>query len=250
MAFSLEALAEESGVSSRLATARSLGSLGRALRSFEVEGPPTPGRPPGFPTLEELLPDGSYPTGVVELSAASRLGGATALALGAIAALHAADPEIHAAWIDPEGTLYAPGAAWAGVDLARLLVVRPSWERMTETAVKVASSGAFPLVVVDVDPQGAHVGRRPLGSRGELFVRKMQLAAESAQGTIMLLTDAHAGRSSLPVSLRLRLERRKTAVSVRVEKDRHGRIGNQALIGQSELERGRSVHAPLGRIGF
>lgn len=221
-------------------TARALGSLRRALRSFEVDGEPTSGRPCGFATLEELLPDRGYPNGVVELCAPGRLGGASALALGAIAALHAADPEAHAAWIDPEGTLYAPGVAAAGVDLARLLVVRPSWDRMTETAVKVASSSAFPLVVVDVDPlvvQGAHVGRRPLGSRGELFVRKMQLAAESAQGTILLLTDAHAGRSSLPVSLRLRLERRKNAVSVRVDKDRHGRVGNHALLGANELAR-------------
>lgn len=214
-------------------------ALGRALRAFEVDTTPVSGRPAGFGTLEELLPDGGYPNGVVELCAQRRLGGATTLALGAIAALHAADPESHAAWIDPEGTLYAPGAAWAGVDLARLLVVRPGWERMTETAVKVAGSGAFPLVVVDVDPQGTHAGRRPLGSRGELFVRKMQLAAEAAQATILLLTDAHAGRSSLPVSLRLRLERRKNAISVRIDKDRHGRVGNHALINQSELERGR-----------
>lgn len=214
-------------------------TLGRALRSFEVESNPSLGRPTGFATLEELLPDGGYPNGVVELCAPSRLGGATTLALAAIAAMHAADPESHAAWIDPEATLYAPGAAWAGVDLARLLVVRPGWDRMTETAVKVASSAAFPLVVVDVDPQGAHVGRRPLGSRGELFVRKMQLAAEAAQGTILLLTDAHAGRSALPVSLRLRLERRKNALAVRVEKDRHGRIGNHALLGQAELEQAR-----------
>lgn len=210
----------------------------RSLAAFEVESTQPSSRPCGFATLEELLPDRGYPQGVVELCATQRLGGATTLALGAIAALHAADPEAYAAWVDPDGSLYAPGVLAAGVDLARLLVVRPPWERMTETAVKIASSSAFPLVVVDVDPQGAHVGRRPLGSRGELFVRKMQLAAETAQGTVFLLTDAHAGRSSLPVSIRLRLERRKHAVSVRIDKDRHGRIGNHALVPLNELHRG------------
>lgn len=229
-----EPLRAHDAESTRSSVAR---SLGRALRTFEVDLTPTAARAAGFATLEELLPDGGYPNGVVELCGPGRLGGATTLALGAIAALHAADAESHVAWVDPERTLYAPGAAWAGVDLARMLVVRPSWERMTETAVKVAGSGAFPLIVVDVDPHGAHVGRRPLGSRGELFVRKLQLAAEAAQSTILLLTDAHAGRSVLPVSLRLRLERRKHAISVRVEKDRYGRIGNHALLGPRELER-------------
>jgi recombination protein RecA len=208
------------------------------LRAFEVPSTQPTSRPCGFATLEELLPDRGYPQGVVELCAPHRLGGATSLALGAIAALHAADPEAHAAWIDPDGALYAPGVLAAGVDLARLFVVRPPWERMTETAVKVASSSAFPLVVVDVDPQGPHAGRRPLGSRGELFVRKMQLAAESAQGTVLMLTDAHAGRSSLPVTMRLRLERRKHAVSVRIDKDRHGRVGNHTLLPLAELHAG------------
>jgi recombination protein RecA len=216
------------------AQAQRRGAL-HSLRAFEVDGAEPTGRPCGFPTLDDLLPDHGYPQGVVELCATQRLGGATTLALGAIAALHASDPEAHAAWIDPDGSLYAPGALAAGVDLARLFVVRPPWERMTETAVKVASSSAFPLIVVDVDPQGAHVGRRPLGSRGELFVRKMQLAAETAQGTVLLLTDAHAGRSSLPVSMRLRLERRKHAVSIRIDKDRHGRVGNHALLSLTEL---------------
>ena len=205
------------------------GTIG-SLAAFEVESTQPAARPSGFDSLDELLPDRGYPQGVVELCGAQRLGGATTLGLAAIAALHAADPQAHAAWIDPEGSLYAPGAAAAGVDLARLFVVRPPWERLTETAVKVATSSAFPLVVIDVDPHGEHVGRRPLGSRGELFVRKMQLAAESAQGTVLLLTDAHAGRSSLPVTLRLQLERRKHAISVRIDKDRHGRVGNQTLL--------------------
>lgn len=214
-----------------------------ALRAFEVDGAQPTGRPCGFPTLEELLPDRGYPQGVVELCSAQRLGGATTLALGAIAALHAADPDAYAAWVDPDGSLYAPGVLAAGVDLARLFVVRPPWERMTETAVKIASSSAFPLVVIDVDPQGEHVGRRPLGSKGELFVRKMQLAAESAQGTVLLLTDAHAGRSALPATMRLRLERRKHAVSVRIDKDRHGRVGNHALLPLAEL------HPPRASFG-
>lgn len=211
------------------------------LRAFEAT-PVVRGHACGVAQLEGLLPDQGYPIGVVELAAPGRMGGGTSLALAAIAALHAADPHAHAAWIDSDGSLYAPGVCAAGVDLARLLVVRPSWERMTETAIKVATSAAFSLVVIDVDPaaplNAKYTGRRPLGARGELFVRKLQLAAEAAQGTILLLTDAHAGRSTLPTSLRLRLERRKHAISVRVDKDRHGRIGAHALLPPPYAESG------------
>src|SRR3954470_13038761 len=78
----------------------------------------------GWPEVDALLPDGGFPRGVVELSTPRALGGATTVALAAVRAAQAKDPRAWCAWIDPEATLYAPGVARAGVDLARLLVVR------------------------------------------------------------------------------------------------------------------------------
>ena len=55
-------------------------------------------------------------------------------------------------------------------------------------------------------------------------MRKLALAAEEGECTIVLLTDATQRRSiPWPVALRLELERRPDALSVRVAKDHRGR---------------------------
>jgi hypothetical protein len=183
----------------------------------------------GWPELDEALPDGGLPQGVVELSAPHALGGATSVALAAVRAAHAKDARAWSAWIDPEGTLYAPAAARAGVDLARLLVVRPPRRDLARIAVKVAASGAFDVVVVDADAvPGA--GAQAVGSRrghAEVFVRKLALVAEETGATILLVTDSTLHRAApLPVALRLELLRAcPERMQLRVAKDRRGRIG-------------------------
>src|ERR1700704_1436560 len=78
-----------------------------------------------WPGLDEALPDGGLPRGVVEFAAPHALGGSTSVALAAVRAGQARGEKAWCAWIDPEGTLHAPGVVAAGVDLARMLVVRP-----------------------------------------------------------------------------------------------------------------------------
>src|SRR2546421_6298879 len=112
------------------APARSLEEL--LARSVVARGPiSAPVEAPlvlGWPELDAALPDGGLPRGVVELAAPRALGGGTSIALAAMRAAHARDARAWCAWIDPEATLYAPGVAAAGVDRARLLVVRPPRE--------------------------------------------------------------------------------------------------------------------------
>ena len=175
----------------------------------------------------------------MELASPRALGGSTSVALAAIRAAHAKDARAWCAWIDPEGTLYAPGVAKAGVDLARLLVVRPPRAELGRIAVKVVTSRAFEIVAVDmdalphslatsavaIDPPRRASKRRAWPS--EVLVRKLALAAEEGGVTILLLTDASASRAvPWPVSLRLELARpSREELSVRVAKDRHGRVG-------------------------
>src|ERR1700676_3039038 len=78
-----------------------------------------------WPELDAALPDGGLPRGVVELAAPRALGGSASIASAAVRAAHARSPRAWCAWVDPESTLYAPGLVGAGVDLDRLLVVRP-----------------------------------------------------------------------------------------------------------------------------
>ena len=70
-----------------------------------------------WPGLGDLLPDGGLPRGVVELAAPRALGGSTSVALAAVRSGQARARSAWCAWIDPEGTLHAPGVVAAGVDL-------------------------------------------------------------------------------------------------------------------------------------
>lgn len=170
-----------------------------------------------WPGLEAVLPDGGLPRGVVELSAPRALGGATSIALAATRAGQARGKCAWCAWIDPEGSLHAPGVMAAGVDLARMLVVRPPRAELPRVALKVVASGAFEVIAIDL-------GSPP---KSEVLARKLALAAEPGGSTVVLLTDATRPRPvPWPVSLRLELSRPDVRrLAVRVAKDRRGRVG-------------------------
>jgi len=203
------------------------------LRLARAEEPPRV-RPLDWPELEAALPDGGLPRGVVELSAPHALGGATSVALAAVHAAQARASGAWCAWIDPEATLHAPGVVAAGVALARLLVVRAPRALLGKIAVKLVASGAFEVVVVDVDPPAGAAAaaaspapRRGKGWAPELLVRKLALAAEPTGATVLLLTDASRPRAApWPVALRLELSRPDArSLRVGVAKDRRGRVG-------------------------
>jgi hypothetical protein len=208
----------------------------------------------GWPELERVLPDRGLPRGVVEIASGKMKlsgGGGTMVSLAAVRAVHAADPRAWCAWITESNvpSLYAPALAQVGVDLERLLVVRPEPVDLARTVVKVASSGAFDLVVIDAPsgldgrltlPQGAQGAQGPRamprrGSRarvdGSIIVRKLALAAEDKGTTFIILTDLFTSRAvPWPVALRLEVERRPEAIAVRVTKDRRGRASSQHVV--------------------
>jgi hypothetical protein len=196
-----------------------------------------------WPELDAVLPDGGLPPGVVELAAPRALGGSTSVALAAVRAGQARGASAWCAWLDPEGTLHAPGVVASGVKLARMLVVRFTRPQLGRVAVKVVASGAFEVVVVDFDAvpgAGTETRPRPRGEAvgvhkqwaPEVLVRKLALAAEPTGATVLLLTDASKPRAvPWPVSLRVELSRPSPReLVVRVAKDKRGRIGLAKLI--------------------
>ena len=221
-----------------------------------------------WPELERVLPDRGFPRGVVEIASpgAPRItkhgamrGGATTIALSAVRAVHAADPRAWCAWITEANAppLYAPAAAQAGVDLDRLLVVRPQPADLARSVVKIATSGAFDLVIVDApagldgrltlrnatsartEPRRVAIAASPSPSRGisagrvdgSVVVRKLALAAEEKGTTFLVLTNLFTSRSvPWPVALRIEVERRPEAIAVRVTKDRRGRASSQHVV--------------------
>ncbi len=179
----------------------------------------------GIPAIDQALPDGGLPRGaVVELTSNLGLGRVTSFALAACAAaqrlakLRSGNDRTVGAWcafLDPSGTLNAPGVARAGVDLDRLLVVRPSIEAITRVAVRAASSRAFSMIAIDTEAPRPPRGERGRGAgRAELaperwtnVVRRLAIAIEGTDTTVLLLTDSAIARSAaLPTAMRIELE--------------------------------------------
>jgi hypothetical protein len=207
--------------------------------------PPTSIRGVRWKELELILPDRGLPRGVVEIASpigerGALRGGGTTIALATVSAAQTADARAWCAWITPEDVpmLYAPAAVQAGVDLERLLVVRPTTAALARTTVKAAASGAFAIVVVDAfaglqGSFGTKAGpqRRDKTMNAAVVVRKLALAAQELGTTTVLLTDVCAARDvPWPVALRLEVERRPEAIVVRVTKDRRGRASSAHVL--------------------
>jgi hypothetical protein len=194
-----------------------------------------------FGGLDEALPDGGLPRGaVVELASPYGLARATSIALAACAAAQAeaklrggeGTAGAWCAWLEPapagaadKTSLFAPAAARAGVDLGRLLVVRPEIDALARVAARAAQSRVFSVIVIDL----AGVP----GCRSEVRldrwvnpVRRLAMAVEGMETTVLLLTDALTPRAlPLPVALRLEVERAAAShVRLTVAKDRRGRV--------------------------
>jgi len=186
----------------------------------------------GIEGLDAALPDqGLLRGGVVELAVAEHGSLGTSIALQACRALQeeakargASTP--WSAFVDPSGTLYAPGVAEAGLDLDRLVVLRPPLEALSRVVLKVTESPAFALVVIDaLGVPGAQPGVA-LGTWARV-VRRLSMAVEGTERCVLLLTDAGERRPlPLPVAQRLELSRPKpNQLLLRVAKDRRGRVG-------------------------
>jgi hypothetical protein len=216
-------------------------TLGRP--ALDLDEGRTRSLPVRFGGLDEVLPDGGLPRGaVVELAAPYGLARATSIALAACAAaqeearLRGGEGTTGAwcAWLEPTSeaatgtdkvSLFAPAVARAGVDLARLLVVRPSLDALARVAARAAQSRVFSVIVVDL---AGVPGRRPEVrlDRWVNPVRRLAMAVEGSETTIVLLTDAHAPRAMpLPVALRIEIDRAEEDVlMLRIAKDRRGRV--------------------------
>lgn len=172
--------------------------------------------PCGLPGVDAVLPGGGFPRGALAELAGGPASGKTAVALAVFAALGPADL---AAYVDGRGELYPPAAAARGVDLARLLVVRPPGSRPAAVRAAAASSaassgleertraglwaaeallasGAFAAVAVDVPI--------PRALRGaDAVARRLQAAAEKGGAVGLWLGPGNGLR--VPAAVRVEL---------------------------------------------
>jgi recombination protein RecA len=121
--------------------------------------------------------------------------------------------------------LYGPGALAAGVELERLLVVRPPLSALSRVALRLAESEAFSVVVVDL---AGVVGERVQAALGTWprIVRRLAMTVENTGHSVVLLTR-EADRRPLPLPVAQRLEVSRPApdkLVVRLAKDQRGRV--------------------------
>ncbi|BDG07748.1 ImuA family protein [Anaeromyxobacter paludicola] len=152
----------------------------------------------GRPEIDELL-GGGFPCGALSELAGGPASGKTALALSTIATAGQAS-----AWIDGRGELYPPAARALGVDLSRLLIVRPApgdpvaplW-----AAEALLASGAFAVVVMDLSPEPSAPRR---GASPEAMLRRLRAAAEKG-GAVGLWLGPPEAPVRVPATVRLEL---------------------------------------------
>ncbi|HTV78147.1 MAG TPA: translesion DNA synthesis-associated protein ImuA [Steroidobacteraceae bacterium] len=173
----------------------------------------------GFPELDVRLGGGWPKVGLVEMLATHPGSGELRLLLPLLARLTQQHQSRWCTWIAPPLTPYAPALAAGGVNLARLLVVRPpddaQWapEWATEQAL---ISGACDVVLAWVS--------HPLKPR---IVRRLQLATQRGRTLAFLLRPWSPGVAREPshALLRVGLEPRREGVKLSILKSRGGMTG-------------------------
>lgn len=167
----------------------------------------------GRPDVDVLLPGGGFPRGALSALSGGPASGKTGVALSALREAQASGALV--AFVDGRGELYPPAALALGVDLARLLIVRPErgpprGDRDRDRGARDAAlpglwaaevllaSGAFAAVAIDVP---LHDLPAP---RAEAMLRRLRAAAEKGGAAALLL--AVPGGPAIPAALRLDLD--------------------------------------------
>ena len=161
----------------------------------------------GFAALDQALPGGGWPrTGLIEVLTAQQGVGELRLWLPALALLSRAAEARWCALVGPPFEPFAPAFAAAGVQIDKLLVVRPPqplWA--TEQALR---SAACDLVFAWV----AQAASRDL--------RRLALATEQGRAPGVIFRPATAERESSPAALRLAVQAVPQGLRVRFIKSR------------------------------
>ena len=213
--------------------------------------------PLGVPALDAVLPHGGLVQGsVIELQVQGASGAATSFALCACRAAQFAggrwaggEPSTFdaqrpwCAFIDPSASLFAPGVVRLGVELDRLLVVRPEVDAIERVAVRIAEAKAVALLVIDL--RGALGGLSVssqldsrLSARWLRTVRRLALAIKNLATCVLLITPSELHPAlPLPVAMRLEFSRvRADSFSIRVGKERSGRVSSSRPIPWSAFD--------------
>ena len=179
----------------------------------------------GYPRLDRCLPGGGWPLEALTEILIGQYGiGELRLLMPALAELSTeeipgkyGDYSEHAepgwiAWIDPPFQPYVPALQQSGIDLSRMLIVRPKDDsELLWSAEQALSSGTCAAVLLwpdKLDDQGS---------------RRLQLAAEKGHSWAIAFRPLSARQQPSAASLRLELTSTGKGTRVHILKSRGGR---------------------------
>jgi len=173
----------------------------------------------GYPELDRHLPGGGWPTGALTEILTEQYGiGELRLLMPALVRLSAEDGQSDysepgwIAWVAPPFQLYPPALVQCGIDLSRMLIVRPKDPReILWSAEQALSSGTCAAVLFwseRLDDQAS---------------RRLQLAAEKGHSWGIAFRPMAARRQPSAAALRLELHSGNEGTRVHILKSRGGR---------------------------
>jgi len=192
-------------------------------RGSELARVSVPSLTTGFPALDAELPGKGWPTGSLTEILPARVGiGELRLLGSALADLSAADKRL--VWIDPPHRPYAPALAAAGIELARLVIVRTRTDRETLWALEQALASRT---------CGAVLAWPSAVKYPEL--RRLQLAAEGSRALAVLFRPQQAAVESSPAALRIGLAPAAGGLAVHILKRRGAPLERAILISSTNF---------------
>ena len=174
--------------------------------------------PTGFAVLDAVLPGGGWPLALTEIQLACEGIGELRLVLPGLARLQADNRDV--VWIAPPHQPYAPALAAAGLDLRRLVIVRP--------ATTVDAQWAFEQALRAPGCAAAFLWLQ--GTLDERAARRLQVAARDGGSWGVLWRRPGQHGTAVAAPLRLALAPVAPGLAVRVVKRRGGEIAQPVLI--------------------
>lgn len=183
----------------------------------QAAGQGLPGLASGYPKLDRQLPGGGWPQNALTEILLEHYGsGELQLLMPALARLSQPPDDISEAgwitWVAPPFEPYPPALRQWGVNLSRVLIVRP--KKSTETlwaAEQALSSGHCAAVLLWPD------------TLDDAASRRLQLAAEKGQSWAIAFRSIQAQSQPSAAALRIRLSAGERGIDLDILKSRGGR---------------------------
>jgi cell division inhibitor SulA/protein ImuA len=187
--------------------------------------------PSGFPQLDAELPGGGWPAGALTEILPAHEGIGELRLLGPVLA-GLSRRGLRLAWIAPPHLPYAPALTAAGIDLAKLVIVRTTSRKETLWAAEqaLASNACGAVLAWPERPKYPEL-------------RRLQIAAEGGRAPAFLFRLPEAAGESSPAALRIALGTAGGGLAVEVFKRRGTPLARPILLpAMPPAARGRSLH--------